>query len=230
MTTIPLVSVAEIKTYIPTNAGFTANDAKYAMLARQATSAIEKLCRTSFAKTDYIQYFDSYRTGRQIVDLYGSSLTGYSNDLTPQFFLLKAFPVDLAEDFFVYYDLDRVYPESSKLDPSGYIVNEEKGTLRIDSITPSYPKAFKVVYTAGYATATDPATGAAYVSGAPEDLKLACLLSVQYMFERNNLRHTNSVQRGDTDNHSDKVAKGLLPQEAINLLLEHKRYYVKRTV
>lgn len=228
--TVPLVSLDEVKAYIPTNPGYSNNDAKYLMLAKQATAAIEVLCRTKFARDEYTQYFDSYRTGKQLIDLYGTSLSGYSQGTTPQFFLLKALPVDMSEPFTVYYDPDRQYAEASIISPVGYFVEEESGRLRIDSITDSYPRAFKVVYTAGYELAVDVTTGQNYVAGAPDDLKMACLLTIQYIFDKVNLRTTNSVQRGDTDNDSDTVAKGIVPQEAMNLLLQHKRYYVKRAI
>lgn len=222
--TTSLVSLSEIKTYIPTRTGFAANDARYHQLALQATASIEKLCRCSFAKKAYIQYFDSMKTGKQFLDLYGSSLTGIGYDTTPHRIKLNG-PVDLTKPFEVYYDPQRSYGAASKLAEDEYILDAEKGELIVPSYTDIYLRAFKVVYTGGYEVNT--VDGKDVVMGAPEDLKQAALLTISFMFDKANFRSTGTVQKGDTDQKADYYNNNIIPPEAMQLIIPYKRFYVK---
>jgi len=235
MAVTTLVSVDELKQYIQIQADNTSFDLNLLSLSGTATSLLETFCRAKFSSQVYTQQFHTRNAKNYVYDLGADYQNdqGIVEDAEVQRFPLKGFPVDTAEDFFVYYDPYRLFPESSKLESTDYYLNEPGNALYILTGTVKTVMGLKVVYTGGYTTA--PATiGTApndtdysLISGAPEDLKMACIVQTIFLF--------NKVQEGNIgvkgrDKHSPEYISNelLLCPEAQAMAVPYKRILTGR--
>lgn len=225
--TTSLVTLSEIKDFIKTKSGFTDNDALYTSLGLKATKIIEQYTRRSFTKSEYTEYFGTRKCGKVAYDLRGNSLTGFTELNEPQKFYLKNTPVDTDERFLVYFDFNRVWNEDALLSTDIYWVEDSSGILTILTYVPKSERTIKVIYTAGYEATT--VGGATTLSGAaPEDLKLACLVTVVNLFNRANDRMFGMRQFGSTDDDADFSHYGMIPPEAREILLPYRKTFVGR--
>lgn len=220
-----LVTLSELKRYIQINEDNSSFDAPLKQLARVATKSLETFCRRSFSSAEYTEYFNTRDSRTFVYDLTGN----YTNDEgllernQVQRFPLKGYPVDLDEDFEVYYDTSRAFAAATLLAETDYYINSAGNALYLLKGTISAPRSLKVVYTGGYTTASQ--SGELVVSGAPEDLKLACVQQVVFMF--NKLQEGNVGVRG-SKKHSPEYIQNeqMLCPEAQALAVPYKRQLV----
>lgn len=223
-----LVSLAEIKEFIETKAGYTGNDALYQSLALKATKMCEQYTRRQFTEQAYTEYFGTRKAGKVKLDLYGATMDGYSEENEVQKFFLRHTPISTTADFNVYFDLNRVWAAESELSTSIYWVDYEAGILSISTYIGKTDRTLKVTYTAGYEAAD--VDGWSVLSGAaPEDLKLACLITVVNLFNRQKDRTFGLRQQGDSDDAPDFAHYGMIPPEAREILLPYKKTYIGKT-
>lgn len=221
--TIPLVTVDEVKDFIKTKSTFTGNDAIYLSLATKATKLIEQYCRRTFDKKEYIEFFGTRKAGRVILDLYGATQQGYLEQNETQKFYLSNTPIDTLADFEVFFDPQRVWDEDSKLSESIYWLDTKAGVLSISTYVGATEHSVKVVYTAGYDVVNDTLS-----ESAPEDLKLACLVTVVNLFNRMQDRTFGLRQSGEDDHAPDFSHYGMVPPEAREIILPYRKTFVGR--
>lgn len=230
MTIKTLVSVAEIKQYLPVQDGNTAFDQNLLSLSGTATRLLENYCRANFSAQNYTDFFNTRYSKKYTYDLSGNYANedGVLEQSEVQRFPLRGYPVDTGEDFDVYYDPTRVFADSTKLQSTDYYLSNAGNTLYLLAGTDSTIRGLKVAYTGGYTTTeetlTVDATDIDYVliSGAPEDLKMACTVQTIFLF--------NKVQEGNIgvvgrDKHSPEYVSNayLICPEAQALVIPYRR-------
>jgi hypothetical protein len=230
MTIKTLVSVAELKQYLPVQEGNTAFDQNLLSLSGTSTSLLETYCRAKFAAQSYTDFFNTRYSKAYIYDLSGnySNEEGVLEQADVQRFPLRGYPVDTGEDFNVYYDPTRAFAESSKLQSADYYLSNTGNTLYLLAGTDNTIRGLKVTYTGGYTTTEETLTigdtdiDYLEISGAPEDLKMACITQTIFLF--------NKVQEGNIgvvgrDKHSPEYVSNeyLLCPEAQALVIPYRR-------
>lgn len=222
-----LVTLNELKTYIQIKDTNTAYDAELKQLARVATKSLETFTRRSFEAAEYTEYFGTRNSVTYMYDVSGdySNAEGILQDAQVQKFNLKGYPVDLEEDFLVYYDPNRVFGDDTLVPDTDYFLNAAGNTLFLMRGTVESPRAIKIVYTGGYTTALDGSD--LIINGAPEDLKLACITQVVFFFSK--LTESNVGVKG-SKKHSPEYIQNeqMLCPEAQALAFPYRKNLVGR--
>lgn len=222
-----LVSLTELKVYIAINEDNTSFDASLVQLAKVATKSLENYCRRSFSVAEYVEYFGTRDSGTFAYDLYSGyeNIDGILEGAETQKFPLKGFPVSADLPFEVRYDLTRQFSDVSVLAATDYYLSSAGNTLFLLRATAQSPRSLKVTYTAGYDT--EVLGGVTIISGAPENLKLACIMQVVFMF--NKLQEANIGVKGSKKHSPEYIQNDqMLCPEAQALAVEFRRNLVGR--
>jgi hypothetical protein len=224
--TIPLVTVAEIEAYAAvTNTGgaSAAIETVYTDLSRLATTQIEKYCRLTLLRENKTEYFPTKSTSLIGLNLYGTDDTVTVSSARQQKIYLNKINIDAEEDFLVYYDTSRQWGASTLIDASYYVVDYVNGSLITEFPTDASMRALKVVYTGGFASAGSPATLSA---SAPDDLKMACISQVIFMYNALSAQDIGTELREKTNRMYQRP--GFMTDNAMQLIQPYKRFYTGR--
>jgi uncharacterized phiE125 gp8 family phage protein len=149
--------------------------------------------------------------GRQIKS---QTLTEYYDgpkDNAQDSLLLNVFPIISITS--IYDDLDRIWADSSLLDPANYVVYKERGIVKLyrnEGFFQQGIQNIKVVYTAGYATI-------------PGDIEDAGIQMVEHMFNR---ARTAGFQSQSLGGKSETYDNDEIPA-AVKRVLRNYRVYVR---
>lgn len=181
MITKPLINLDAAREHLPMRAGVTKLDDRLAMLIDLATAQIEQLTGRKFTYQEHTQYLRTIETPIIGYDLWNTENTsGVIVSARGCQYPLLGMPVDLAEPFKVYYDLNEVYGEDTLVESGYYSLNADAGVLHTRLGTYDHPRGLKVNYTAGYAIGDDETLN----DTAPIDLRLACVAQVIALWTR----------------------------------------------
>ncbi len=225
-----LVSVEELKVFISVKEDVTAFDEQLISLAKSATKLLETFCRREFTAKDYTEQFDTVGNSSLEYDLGG----GYQNDLgvqekkAAQRFSLKGMPVD-PNDFALFYDPSRAFGEDTQLAAAEYYLKPDTNSVYVFRSLADTKGGMKAIYSAGYASETEGSGDDAYelISGAPEDLKMACITQVIFLFNKYREGNVGVVGR---DRHSPEYERNQsqLCSEAQSFAAPYRRLLVGR--
>lgn len=165
------------------------------LINSQVSANIEKYLNRKLKKQEYTEYFNI--------------------KIDKKYFNLKAYPIDLTEDFTVtQYDVEDTIN-------SDYYVWEDLGV--VEYFTPrnhsNQPKPIKIVYTGGY---EEVYSDSEYVLDVPDDLARACLLQVVFEFRSRRDLGLLSVTTPDGSISKSRSAE-LLPN--VKKILDSYRNY-----
>lgn len=223
--TTSLVTLAELKEYVSVRSGITSLDAELRDAGKIATKLCEQFTRRKFEEAEYTEYFGTRKSQTVSLDLYGESLTGYTEVNEVQRFQLKNTPISTSASFSVRFDKKRVWGTDSELSTDIYWVDHESGTLNILTYVPRTERTIKVVYTAGYASAT--AEGETTLSAAaPSDLKTACLITAAALYTKKQRRQWGTEESTDNETGARYSHKGMIPPEAREMLLPYRKTFM----
>lgn len=226
MAATPFITLDEVKTYIDIQDGNISFDDKLTDLIAVSSQLISVYCRRDFKKQEYTEYFGTRFNQSCPYDLTGdpSNDSGLLKEYTLQRFKLKAFPVDLAQDFKVYYDTSREWLSSSLLiKDTDYYVDTETNAVVLLIGTVESPRSIKIVYTAGYTEASGTLS-----ASLPEELKLACVAQTMFLFDKIETSSIGVSNQSD-DEGQPYVGPQLLVREAQELSKSYRRQlYGKR--
>lgn len=221
-----LVTLTELKRYIAINDDNSSFDASLKQLARVATKSLETYCRVNFSRAEYTEYFNTRNSTQYAYDLTSdyTNLEGILEANQVQRFPLKGVPVDTEEDITVWYDTSRQFADSlAALAATEFYINAAGTSLYLLKGTANAARSLKVTYTGGYTTAVQ--AGETILTGAPENLKLACITQVIYLF--NKMQEGNVGVRG-SKKHSPEYIQNeqMLCPEAQALAIDFRRSLV----
>lgn len=206
-----LVTLDEIKQYISVQDEDETFDAQLMNLAQNATKLLETFCRRKFAEDEYVDYFTARNSGGYSYDITGnaSNTSGILEQEDVQRFGIKGYPVNLEQAFTVKYDPSRAFGDDTALAEAEFFFDESKNAVYVTRALSAGKNVISVEYTAGYSVTEEVGTGddaVTYdiISGAPEDLKMACVTQVVFMF--NKYREGNIGLVG-ADRHSPQYEK-----------------------
>lgn len=221
-----LVKLSEIKQYIEVNEENTSFDESLKQLARVATKQLENFCRRTFSAQEYTETFNTRYAGTFAYDLTGdySNMEGVLVQYKAQRFPLKGFPINTEEDFEVSYDISRAFGDSIEpLVETDYFINQAGNALYLLKGTAEAYASLRVVYTGGYTT--ELVGTELVITGAPENLKLACVTQVMFLF--NKYREQNIGVRGQKKHSPEYVMnEQMLCPEAQSMAFEFRRQMV----
>lgn len=216
-----LVTLTELKQYIAINETNTSFDISLRQLARVATKSLETFCRVQFSEQQYIEIFDTRKTGGYSYDLSSNweNDSGYIADPAIQSFALKGQPVNTDLPMVINFDVNRAWPDENILLETDYFFNAGTKRLYIYRALPEASKALKITYTGGFPTDANGNIEA------PEDLKLACITQVIFMF--NKMQEGNIGVRG-TKKFSPEYVQNeqMLCPEALAMSAPYRRQLV----
>ena len=224
MSNTTLVSLDELKAYISINENNSTYDAPLQQLARVATKALEAYCRRSFLYQAYTEHFDTRDTARAEYDVGGdwSNDTGIIESAAAQRFPLKGLNVDFEEDITVHYSAARVYDASTLVDNDLYYFNDAGNTLYLLKATAKARRSVRIAYSAGYA-----ANAKGVLTEAPDDLKLAAITQVMFLF--NKMNEANIGVKGSKKHSPEYIQNAnMLCPEAQALVLPYRRNLMGR--
>lgn len=228
MSLASLVTLDELKTQLSIQNSNTSFDDSLKQLARVSTKALETFCRRVLTSAAYTEYFSTRYSKTFSYDLSGDyqNLDGLLEGANVQRFPLNGFPVDLNSAFSVYYDTTREFADDTLLDSTDYYINSAGNALYLLKGTIEAPRSLKVTYTGGYATSLSGSD--LIISGAPEDLKMACITQVIFFF--NKIQEGNIGVRGSKKHSPEYIqnAQMLCPEAQAFALPYRRRLLGKR--
>lgn len=178
--TKPLLTLSEVKDYINVNSTISEYDARLKTLISTATTQLEQYTQRQFEKKERAEFYRTVRNTSNVINLFGDG-NSTSQQIRRQRVNLRALPVDTGQDITVWFDAKRKYTEDTKLKEDEFFVDDEYGVLYVEKPLVDTVRGLKITYTAGYEASGSPETLSA---SAPEDLKLACLTQVLYLFDK----------------------------------------------
>lgn len=218
--------------------GYSNSDTRIAMAINSATVTIQNLLGRKLSKNTYTEYLDSKNNLLKGYDIYGYGFSPVFFEYKQVSLYIKNYPIDLTEDFFVYYDPNQVFGADTLVDPSCYTLDDEKGILIMKSPVNNYKRSLKIVYTAGYDgtvdtdqgevfdAMSDPPQEQALANNLPADLFQAAVWQAQLVYEKQyagNLNVKFSRGEGSTNSVSYVNLHGISP-EAMAIIVQNKRY------
>lgn len=220
-----IIFLEELKEAVGVESGYAMQDAKMLKAIAAATKTIQDIAGRNFSMNDYTEFLDTVYNSTAFYDIYGISSTGYASVANERGYTLKNTPIDLAETFSVYYDVNLKYGEDTLLDPSKYTLDPETGKLYLNFATVACRRALKVIYTAGYPSTTV-GSETALSASLPADLVQACVWQAQHTFDKMNASSINSFYSGTvgkSDSYRYVNVAGITP-EAAAIAVRYKRY------
>lgn len=201
-----------------------------------ASQQIEDAVGRLFTKQVFTEYMATKQTIDTVMDLYGGSETGTKSRVRASTIYLRSLNIDTS-DFEIRYDTNRVFGDDSIIDPVDYIIDEEKGSVRLLFGTAYSERALKVTYTGGWDKVKDdlrsgeaPAPEVFCLSAdIPYNIKEACLLQIGYLHARrrkDNIGLTGDRSTGKGDSFVQTMSWGSkqgLTREAVGLIAHLKR-------
>ena len=223
-----LVDVDELKVYISVKEDVTAFDEQLLSLAKNATGLIQGFCRREFTEQEYTEQFDTRLNSNYVYDLAGNNDLGITQDTKAQRFSLQGLPVD-ADTLEVYYSPTREFSADNALVASEYFFNPKTNALYVFKPMGDTKGGLQVVYTAGYTSETQGSGATAWelISGAGEDLKMACITQVIFMFNKYREGNIGLIGR---DRHSPEYERNpsLLCSEAQRYAMPYRKQLLGR--
>ena len=188
-----LVTLEEIKMYINVRDADDGFDAQLLNLAKNATKLLENYCRRSFEKKVYTEHFNTRDTRGVVYDLAGGTYndSGLIDKPGVQRFSLTGYPIDADAPISANFDAQRACQSGTALAAEQFFIDPKNSVFFLQKGVPAVLRGLQVSYTAGYeaaeeqteATAGDPIDYTVLVD-APEDLKMACVTQVVFMFNK----------------------------------------------
>lgn len=184
--TTPLVSPAVVKVALPLRRGNDDFNDKISLYILTATQQIERHTGRLFTSQPMVETYDTADALTEGYDLYNSSNEwGVVFGARQQRFILKAYPVDMAQPFTVLYDPSRQFSSTLSAIPSrGYDVDTHIGILRTEIGTFRSMKGLQVSYTGGYGITHDTNLKVTYLTDIDPLLSMACAAQVQFLFSK----------------------------------------------
>lgn len=160
------------------------------LLIAAASEAVERFCRRRFAETAYTEYHDG--RGRNCI-------------------VLKRRPVSAVSG--VWDDLDRVFPEATKLEEDDYVSDMDRGLVVLPSGTfADGVRNVKVVYTAGY-------------SEIPDDVGQSCIMLAAAWFHRGR-EGADGLDARTAGEVSQQFSADPMPEDVRRILLSYREHLV----
>jgi hypothetical protein len=224
MNTYNLIYLQTLKDAVGVEVSYTNQDEKLLRCISSATLTIQSMLGRNLSKNEYTEIKDSvknYVTGFDIRGYSDSGIAAYSD---PRAIVLKNFPVDEDADFKIYYDINGRFDESTLLADTDYSVDYDTGFVWLNISTYQCKRAIKVVYTAGYESAT---TGSETVLEAslPTDLVQAAIWQAQHVYDKNtssNINSAYSASQGVTGSYRFINVAAIVP-EAMAIVAQYRR-------
>lgn len=230
--TTPLITLDNAKGILNIRGTNTDYDAIIQLLAETATQQIEDEIGRALEQGLLTEWFNTRRSRRTVLDLYGQSDEGTTTVSSRQGFYLTGLFPDQAQSITVWYDPGFTFDDSTKLvEGNDYHIDWEDAYLTLFIGTVAATKSLKVEYTAGIPASGTPPT---LEASAPADLRLACLYQTAYLFKRH--REDNiglNVDRGVLSDQSNvqggewNAAQGLC-QEARSHVRKYRQVRMGR--
>ena len=223
--TAPIVTAEEVRGLLPIRAGNTSFDTKISLLISVASGAIENAINRELDKRIRVETFRTPDTTQVFYDFTNpTNERGLFAKPRRVRYNLKAFNIDLTAGFDVRYDPNRLYDDSTIVDPTNYSIAASDGYLTVYYSMGDYMDALKVTYTGGFA----PDSEGTLTASAPSDIKMACLAQVMHLFGK--FTSDNIGKEADTTQgyarkvmggNKFAVASGLVP-EALSLVQRYR--------
>lgn len=220
---------------------YTGEDARVKLINNSTTNTLENLMGRSLSKNTYTEYFDTKTNVTGFYDVYGFSQSGYIGRYKTIRYYLKNYPVDVSAGFTVTYDPDELIDGDTPLTNVDYTLDAENGILIIVKPVGTFPRALKVVYTAGYVSSVDTDGNVVYDVAAnppqeqsvsyaiPQDLVQAALYQAMHSYEKSkfsniNVREARSQGGANATRYVNFYA---IAPEAMAIIVQHKRRFIR---
>lgn len=238
MADYPLIFLRQLKELLGVEDSYTGSDTRLILAIDSASRTIENLLGRKLSKNSYTQLLDSKRNYKTGYDLYGHGDQGTFSVYKEVPLYIRNFPIDLHEDFNVYYDPNGVFGADTLLTVNtDYTIDSDTGILIIKKGVGDFKKAIKVEYTAGYENTVDTEGGVVYNPAAsppqeqaianalPSDLVMAALYQSMLVYDKQysgNLNVRYKTGEG-ANNNVGYVNIGAISPEAMAIIMQHKR-------
>lgn len=196
-----LVTVEELKVYMPIRPNDTSNDAQLIGIIAGVSQRIETACRIKFSASVFAEIMDVPFTTYYNYDFYGNSVDGLMFPGSAMFRLMHS-PVDTNASFTVKYDPSRLFDDGALISSENVILLADRGIVYINHHMVQGSNVLRFDYTAG--------------STAPDEVKSACIEQCLYEFKRMGYDNVGMDSPSCDDKSGAKwaVASGLLPTVA----------------
>lgn len=238
-TSVPLVTIDEVKTLLPVRVGNAEFDARIETLTKVATTQIEQATKRFFSSQVHVQHFAARDTARVQLDLIGDDrstvmaliedfhTSGTRTEIRPQTLTLQSFPVDTAQSVEVIYDpLGRFANNQTFIvvNSNSYEVDPDNGLIHLRFPMKRGRRRIRVTFTGGFAAAGTPSTLSVDLEAQGfDDIKQAAIVQTVFLFkklDRENVGKKGDQKQGGQVTNFRKMA-GLAP-EVGSLLTKYK--------
>lgn len=225
--TTPLISVSDLKEFLPVRPGYSAEDAKLAGLILVASTMIEDFTRRNFARTTYVEYFGTAKAYSWDYNLLGDDASGVAQTSRTQLFSLAGYPIDTDEDIEVRYDPSAAFGDDTILDSTYYLIDAPNNRMILKYPTAKTYNGLKVSYTSGYTE-----ENGSLSTTIPADLKQACIQQTIELWNRSNPANigvTEDRAQGKVTGQSKFQVGGGITPTAQMLVTKYRRLLTGRS-